>query len=173
MTDELEALLEEADEEEPGAPMSHRKRGLWGKGTPPAATIPTRSPRKARGEPETVQDVGEGAAQEGGASRMVTKKENMGLKKQAHVERAGEIPRKTPTEERAQTALTTRAGQALYVQMAHTRRAAEYRPAAVGPWLPLEKGGRPGRGTAVGDAAALDRIFQRDARRYDGGFTWL
>ncbi len=62
--------------------------------------------------------------------------------------------------------------EALYESMKRTRQAAGYRREPSGGWIPLEKG-TAGEARSYGlDAAALDKLVGRDARRYDGGFTW-
>lgn len=60
-----------------------------------------------------------------------------------------------------------------YRELARLHRAARYRreESVAPPPLPT-----PDQREAQGDhfsAARLDRVFQRDARRYDGGFSWL
>ena len=58
------------------------------------------------------------------------------------------------------------AGEGLYRRLRQAQTAAEYRPSRTGAvLLPAE-----GRNGSVQGLAELDRAFQRDARRYDGGF---
>lgn len=60
----------------------------------------------------------------------------------------------------------------LYQQMRRTQSAAEYRGATTrGGGTVLVKPGETVR--AAVEAGQLDRAFERDARRYDGGFQWL
>ena len=57
-------------------------------------------------------------------------------------------------------------GEGLYRRLRQAQTAAEYRPSRTGAvLLPAE-----GRNGSVQGLAELDRAFQRDARRYDGGF---
>ena len=58
-------------------------------------------------------------------------------------------------------------GGGLYRRLRQAQTAAEYRPNRTSAvLLPAEE-----RTGAVRGLAELDRVFQRDARRYDGGFT--
>lgn len=58
------------------------------------------------------------------------------------------------------------AGEGLYRRLRQAQTAAEYRPSRTGAvLLPAE-----GRNGSVQGLAELDRAFQRDSRRYDGGF---
>lgn len=73
--------------------------------------------------------------------------------------------------ESAEEIRTARSGS-LYGELARTRQAARYRRPAAGQKVSLEKERVTAEGTGLA-AADLDKLFQRDARRYDGGFTWL
>lgn len=58
------------------------------------------------------------------------------------------------------------AGEGLYRRLRQAQTAAEYRPSRTGAvLLPAE-----GQSGAIRGLAEMDRAFQRDARRYDGGF---
>ena len=59
----------------------------------------------------------------------------------------------------------------LYLGLIRARQAAQYRRPGAGQRVALEKESGSSRSLEL-DAAGMDRIFQRDARRYDGGFTW-
>ena len=61
--------------------------------------------------------------------------------------------------------------EALYLGLIRAHQAAEYRRPDLAQRIPLSRE-ESGFRAAGPDAADLDRIFQRDARRYDGGFTW-
>ena len=63
------------------------------------------------------------------------------------------------------------AEESLYVGLAKTRQAAQYRRPAAGQRISLEKEPAGTRAERL-DPAWLDQLFRRDARRYDGGFTW-
>ncbi len=65
-----------------------------------------------------------------------------------------------------------RAAQGLYQALEKGRRAAGYRPGSVGGGVRLVRERGSASLPAAADAKELDRQFQRDARRYDGGFTW-
>lgn len=58
------------------------------------------------------------------------------------------------------------AGEGLYRRLRQAQTAAEYRPSRTGAvFLPAEE-----QSGAIRGLAEMDRAFQRDARRYDGGF---
>ncbi len=59
-----------------------------------------------------------------------------------------------------------------YERMVRTRQEADYRRPQKELFFPSPEGRENRSEGAVWEAAALDRIFQRDARRYDGGFSW-
>ena len=61
--------------------------------------------------------------------------------------------------------------EALYLGLIRARQAAGYRRPDSAQRIPLSKEESAFRAAGT-DAADLDRILQRDARRYDGGFTW-
>ena len=76
-------------------------------------------------------------------------------------------------QQSGEAALSVPAGsaEALYLGLIRARQAAGYRRPAESRRIPLVK---ETNGVAASglDAAGMDRVFQRDARRYDGGFKW-
>lgn len=60
---------------------------------------------------------------------------------------------------------------ALYVDLSRARQAARYRRPTAGQRISLVKE-TDGAGPVGWDPAEVDRAFQIDARRYDGGFSW-
>lgn len=92
----------------------------------------------------------------------------------------GQAPEGLPAgkqDGRPERDLTARRGAAsfegqFYERLARTGRAADYRRPRGREYLPLAKPEERRAEGAFLEAAALDRIFQRDARRYDRGFAW-
>ena len=76
-------------------------------------------------------------------------------------------------QQSGETALSAPAGgaEALYLGLIRARQAAGYRRPAESRRIPLVKGTNGFTASGL-DAAGMDQIFQRDARRYDGGFKW-
>lgn len=150
MTDELERLLEEEDEESQVPQVfSAGAGGFWRKremGKAPAAAV--------------LQESGEKGAVDGPPLRG-------GLEEGSAVKAAAEA---APLLEAGGRSYAPEGARDLYRTLLETRRAAEYRPPQRGERVKLVKEPAPEAGRL--DAAGLDRLFQRDARRYDGGFTW-
>ena len=59
-----------------------------------------------------------------------------------------------------------------YRRLSRAKQAAEYRRPAASGGVRLVKAEAGQRQDAGLTAGSIDREFQRDARRYDGGFTW-
>lgn len=87
---------------------------------------------------------------------------------QAWLETAASVGTGNWLEETAAVLRGSASGGALYQKLRQAQTAAEYRPNRTSvALLPAEEGNG-----AVQGLAELDRAFQRDARRYDGGFEF-
>ena len=87
---------------------------------------------------------------------------------QAWLETAESVGAGNWLEETAAVLRGSASGGALYQKLRQAQTAAEYRPNRTSvALLPAE-----GQSGAVKGLAELDRAFQRDARRYDGGFEF-
>lgn len=138
MTDELELLLDEEDEEAVVPPVFSGS----------TAFLKTQRLRKREESGLSVEETGEGT------------EEPAAWREELAGETAPVLETKTGNGETG----------AVYTALRRVRQAVEYRPVRRGEKIRLEKqSGSPSEGL---DAAGLDRLFQRDARRYDGGFTW-
>lgn len=172
MTDELEALLEEEEEEEPAFPLL---RGAWAvrkktaqaggeEGSSDGETAEPEAQAARRGEgPDDGAAAARGVApvwEETGFGSF-----RRGLAPFQKKRGVPDAPDRVVAEKKPPEA-------ALYESMTRTRQAAGYRRERGAVWLPLEKAAPLAGGVQGVDATALDRVFQRDARRYDGGFTW-
>lgn len=180
MTDELELLLEEEEEREeqeqelPGLfPVKYRGVRDGRPGEVQAAPGPEEE------RPETVLRLPRrGAARfeawEGFAPQTETEPFNRapGTEGGAAVEVTASpgSPEKTGSAFLRAGTLRQEAAGRFYRALLRSGRAAGYRRAERGESIRVVN--RQTTGTPAPDAAALDRLFQRDARRYDGGFTW-
>lgn len=189
MRDELEALLEEAEEPgeeiprvlEPPRVAIWKERGetAWAEEESlgrAAVDALTGNGRQAAGErtgfvpwrvkavsEESREDEAESVAgdSEAEAVREPTEAALEPLRVRGTVLTGGEL-----------SGAAARAAQELYQALDKGRRAAGYRPGAAGGGVRLVRERGSASLPAAADARELDRQFQRDARRYDGGFTW-
>lgn len=178
MTDELELLLEEEEEREEQElpalfPVKHRAARDGRPGEVQAAPGPEEE------RPETVLRLPQqGAARFEAWEGFAPQTETEPFARASGTE-GGAVAEETassgaPEETggafwRAGTLRQEAAGR-FYRTLLRNGRAAGYRRAEERGSVRVVR--QQAAGAPATDAAALDRLFRRDARRYDGGFTW-
>ena len=200
MTDELELLLEEEEdreEQELPALFPVKYRAVWDRlpGEAPAASVPAENGRAMafRAAERAGEQADERGEQRENRALLTETKPYIQTEKAADGLLTGGARSGIPSEE-AQRSLSAEkterpcsfetvegefrfpgrlredpAGR-FYRALLRSGRAAGYRRAEEGRSVRVVR--EQAAEAPAPDAAGLDRLFQRDARRYDGGFTW-
>jgi len=172
MTDELELLLEEQvqEEERPGPRLLMEKRRYQ-----PArkrAAVPGEEGRVEQQTVETVQEEEErfskAEAGEGKDAGEVGELLRRSVLQKPGAEREPFRQRWGHREEFG----AVNAARAAYEELSRIKQAAGYRRPFSGAGVRLMKPSADAARSMQVSVQEIDRLFQRDARRYDGGFVW-